>query len=151
MPDPMPAPWLGSQLAPSLSLTADELTSGLASSSETNVRPVPWSVKRIGSRLVTLVIGLPVDVHIAEGVAGQESSKPTRKTVLSERNMALPVSQFEPIEGSPASVPRPEASCAGEGVITLKRGGRPLPSGAAGNGTRAWSMNWKREGKSVEP
>src|SRR5436853_6071206 len=137
----MPAPWLGSQLTPSLSLTAEELTNGLASSSETNVRPVSWSVKRIGSRLVTLVNGLPVDVHVADGVVGQESSKPTRNTVFSERNIELPVSQFAPIDGSPASVPTPEASCAGDGVVTLKRGGRPLPSGAAGNGTRDWSMN----------
>src|ERR1051325_8079535 len=170
----MPAPWLGSQLVPSLSVTAEELTSGLASSSETNVRPVDLSVKRIGSRLVTLVNGLPVDVHVDDGVVGHESSKPTRITVLSERNIALPVSQFEPIDGSPASVPCPAASCdaAGvitlnrgapapvpspaasgdaDGVITLKRGGKPLPSGSAGKGTRAWSRNWKREGKSVEP
>src|ERR1051325_11494923 len=147
----MPAPWLGSQLVPSLSVTAEELTSGLASSSETNVRPVDLSVKRIGSRLVTLVNGLPVDVHVDDGVVGHESSKPTRNTVLSERNIALPVSQFEPIDGSPASVPCPAASCDADGVITLKRGGKPLPSGAAGKGTRAWSRNWKREGKSVEP
>src|SRR5215467_8965875 len=99
----MPAPWLGSQLAPSSFEIAEELTSGLASSSLTNVRPVLWSVKRIGSRLVTLVNGLPVDVHADDGVVGHESSKPTRKTVLSERNIELPVSQFAPIDGSPAS------------------------------------------------
>src|SRR5437588_9980287 len=126
----MPAPWLGSHVAPSLSLIADALTSGFASSSDTNVRPVVLSVKRIGSRLVTLVIGLPVLVHVDDGVVGHESSKPTRNVVLSERNIELPVSQFAPIDGSPASVPTPEASCDAEGVITLKRGGRPLPSGA---------------------
>src|SRR5436305_14563188 len=137
----MPAPCLGNQLAPSSLVMADELTSGLASSSETKVRPVALSVNRIGSRLVMLVNGLPVLVHVDDGVVGQESSKPTRKTVLSERNIELPVSQVAPIDGSPASVPSPEASCAGEGVTTLKRGGSPLPSGAAGNGVRPTSRN----------
>src|SRR6266511_1811484 len=63
-PDAIPQPtgfW--NQLAPSLSVKAIRLQS--ADSCETNVRPVVWSVKRIGSSDAVDVIVEPTLAHVA--------------------------------------------------------------------------------------
>src|SRR6266508_2918393 len=67
-PDAIPQPtgfW--NQLAPSLSVKAIRLQS--ADSCETNVRPVVWSVKRIGSSDAVDVIVEPTLAHVAAPVA----------------------------------------------------------------------------------
>src|ERR1700686_1759867 len=136
MPEAIPAPCDGSQRAPSLSVIAERLPVLAKTSCETIVRPTFESVQRIGSKLSFPVICDCLAVHVEVGFVGQESSKETRNVVTNDWNRTLPVTQFAPMEGSPASVPRPVASCAADGVKRLNRGGSPLAGVAAGNGTR---------------
>src|SRR5438270_5569066 len=100
----MPAPCDGIQMSPSLSVIAERLSVLPKTSCETIVRPTFESVKRIGSRLSVPVIGDCLATQVEVGLVGQESSNETRKVVTNDWNMALPVIQFDPIEGSPASM-----------------------------------------------
>src|SRR3954469_21703139 len=150
MPDAMPAPCEGIQLSPSLSLIAERLSVLATTSCETIVRPVFESVQRIGSKLSVPVIGDCLATHVELGLVGQESSNETRKVVTNDWKSALPVIQSAPIDGSPASMPRPDASCAADGVKRLKRGGSPVAGVAAGNGMRCTVVKLKLDGVSVE-
>src|SRR4051794_35223333 len=122
----MPAPCDGSQRSPSLSVTAERLSVLAKTSCETIVRPTFESVQRIGSKLSLPVICDCLATQVEVGFVGQESSNETRNVVTNDWKRTLPVIQFAPIDGSPASVPRPVASCAAEGVKRLNRGGCPL-------------------------
>src|SRR5258706_3689172 len=144
----MPAPCDGSQRSPSLSVIAERLSVLAKTSCETIVRPTFESVQRIGSKLSFPVICDCLATHVELGVVGQESSKDTRNVVTNDWKRALPVTQFAPMDGSPASMPSPDASCAAEGVKRLKRGGRPLAGVAAGNGTRCGAL-WKEKVEGV--
>src|SRR5258708_4030241 len=126
MPEAMPAPCDGSQRSPSLSVMAEALSVVPKRSCETIVRPTFESVQRIGSKLSVPVIGDCLATHVEVGLVGQESSKETRNVVTKDWKRTLPVTQSAPMDGSPASVPRPVASCAAEGVKRLNRGGSPL-------------------------
>src|SRR5690349_24165061 len=79
----------------------------------------------MGSRLVAL-LGALLSSQNAVGEVGHESSKVTRNVVRSEMNIALPVFQLTPIDGSPASVPFPVLTRSICGVNTWKRGGNPV-------------------------
>src|SRR5215212_7495246 len=118
MPEAMPAPYDGSQLSPSSLVVAEALVVVPRRSWETTVWPLFESVQRMGSKLCVPVIGLCFATHVDDGEFGQESSKVTRKVVRNDWKSALPLIQFAPIDGSPASVPRPVASCAADGVNT---------------------------------
>src|SRR5436305_8902921 len=147
----MPAPCEGTQVSPSLSVTAERLSVLATTSWETIVRPTFESVQRIGSKLSVPVIGDCLATHVEVGEVGQESSKFTLNVVTNDWNMTLPVTQLEPMDGSPASMPRPLASCAADGVKRLKRGGSPVAGVAAGKGTRCGALwNVKLEGVVVE-
>src|SRR4051812_46843276 len=89
------------QDAPSSSVNASRLQS--AESCETNVRPVAWSVKRIGSRVVTEVSVEPTLVHVA--VPALLLKPDTRRVSRPAWNMTLPDDQLAPIDGSPESRP----------------------------------------------
>src|SRR3954454_13533454 len=136
MPEAMPAPCDGSQRSPSLSVMAERLSVLATTSCETMVRPTFESVQRIGSKLSVPVIGDCLATHVDVGLVGQESSNETRNVVTNDWKRALPVIQFAPMDGSPASMPRPLANCAADGVKRLKRGGRPVAGVAGGNGVR---------------
>src|SRR3954471_3112628 len=138
----MPAPCDGIHKSPSLSVIADRLSVLAKTSCETIVRPVFESVQRIGSKLSVPVIGDCFAAHVDAGLVGQESSNETLNVVRSDWKRTLPVTQFAPIDGSPASMPRPLANCVADGVKRLKRGGSPLAGVAAGNGTRCGAL-WK--------
>src|SRR5207253_2220988 len=74
-----------------------------AESSETNVRFVLWSVNRIGSRVTSDVSSGPTLVQVAAPVA---SLKPETRSVSTPACIiTLPLAQFAPIDGSPASRP----------------------------------------------
>src|SRR5437763_11008999 len=96
-------------------------------------------------------MGLCFVTQVEAGLVAQESSNDTLNVVVKDWKNVLPVSQFVPIDGSPASIPIPEEICAAAGVNRLKRGTEPLPCGAAANGTRT-SGAWieKLEGVVVE-
>src|SRR5258705_13069870 len=99
----MPAPWLGVQVSPSLSVKDIKLVA--PASCDEKVRPVRLSVNSIGSRLVTCV-GTLFSSQVAR--AGDEaSSNPIRSVCVYETKNTFPVFQLTPIEGSPASVPIP--------------------------------------------
>src|SRR5438270_1300348 len=147
----MPAPCDGIQMSPSLSVIAERLSVLPKTSCETIVRPTFESVQRIGSKLSVPVMGDCLAAHVEVGLVGQESSNETLKVVTNDWKRTLPVIQFEPMDGSPASMPRPLASCAADGVKRLKRGGSPLAGVAAGKGTRCGALwNVKLEGVVVE-
>src|SRR3954467_11731705 len=122
MPEAMPAPCDGSQRSPSLSVIAERLSVLATTSCDTIVRPTFESVQRIGSKLSFPVICDCLAAHVEVGFVGQESSKETRKVVTNDWKRTLPVTQFAPMDGSPASVPSPVASCAADGVKRLNRG-----------------------------
>src|SRR5215470_15278699 len=86
----------------------------------------------MGSRLVAL-LGALLSSQNAVGEVGHESSKVTRKVVRSEMNMAVPVFQLTPIDGSPASVPFPVLTRSFCGVNIWKRGGNPVACFAGPN------------------
>src|SRR5215218_4779074 len=95
------------QFAPSLSVNTIALA--LPSSWETNVRlvrfgPASLSVKRIGSREVSEVVGALTSSHVA-GAGDAVSSHFARNVCNEEINIAAPVFQFTPIVGSPAELP----------------------------------------------
>jgi hypothetical protein len=100
-------------------------------SCDSNVRPVWWSVNRIGSRLVVSPSGQPfaafavTSVQVA--VAGlTESSKCTLKVDNPAWKKADPVLKLFPIDGSPASsAPVKELGAA----YVLKPGGVSVPGG----------------------
>src|SRR5436305_13717310 len=140
MPEAMPAPCEGSQVLPSSSVIAERLSVLPKTSCETIVRPTFESVYRIGSKLSVPVIGDCLATQVDVGLVGQESSKFTLNVVTNDWKRTLPVSQVEPIDGSPASMPRPLANCAADGVKRLKRGRNPLAGGAAGNGMRCGAL-----------
>src|SRR4051812_48088312 len=95
--------------APSSSLKAMRLQS--AESCETKVRPLAWSVHRIGSSVVTDVSVEPTLVHVALPFA---LLNPETRSVSSPAwNMTLPVFQSAPIDGSPESRP------SGAGAVKL--------------------------------
>lgn len=64
-------------MLPSLSLNEERLARGLRIKCETNVRPVMWSVNRIGSKLLTEVGGF-VSSQVEDGVCWHVSSRLTR-------------------------------------------------------------------------
>jgi hypothetical protein len=67
---------------------------------------VTESVKRIGSRLVVLVIGLSTNVQV--GVAGDVAVlKLTRSVSSTALVIMFPVFQFAPMDGSPELSPIP--------------------------------------------
>src|SRR5882757_6079157 len=135
MPEAMPAPCEGSQRSPSLSVMAERLSVLANTSWETIVRPIFESVQRIGSKLSFPVICDCLATQVEVGFVGQESSNETRNVVTKDWKRTLPVTQFEPMDGSPASMPRPLANCEADGVKRLNRGGNPFAGVAAGNGT----------------
>src|SRR5436305_3709608 len=93
-------PSLGSQFAPSSSVDAARLV--VPESWELNHRPVRWSIQPIGSSEATDVCGKLTSVH--EDRAGEtESSQPTRSVCSPAWYIVLPVFQFAPSDGSPAS------------------------------------------------
>src|SRR5690242_7738669 len=100
----MPPPVLGFQVAPSSSV--QQVAESAPVSCDSNVRPVPWSVKRIGSRLSVLPWGQP-SVAFAEtsfqvAVTGEAlSSKVTRYVDSEDWYIVAPVFQSVPIDGSP--------------------------------------------------
>src|SRR5436305_8740295 len=100
----MPAPCDGIHVSPSLSVIAERLSVLATTSCETMVRPTFESVQRIGSKLSVPVIGDCLVTQVDVGLVGQESSKDTRKVVTNDWNRALPVIQFAPMDGSPASM-----------------------------------------------
>src|SRR5436305_10084440 len=97
-------PSLGSQVLPSSSVDAARLV--VPESWELNHRPVRWSIHPIGSSDATDVWGKLTSVH-AERAGETLSSQPTRSVCRPAWNIVLPLFQFAPIEGSPASPPRP--------------------------------------------
>src|SRR3954449_10987326 len=131
---PPTTPSDGIHVPPSLPVIPDRLSVLATTSCETIVRPFFESVQRIGSKLSVPVIGDCLATQVDVGLVGQESSKFTLNVVTNDWKRTLPVIQFEPMEGSPASMPRPLANCAADGVKRLKRGGSPLAGVAAGNG-----------------
>src|SRR5256885_4318544 len=133
----MPAPWLGIQTSPSVSVNEERLPRMM--SCDTNVRPVLLSVKRMGSKLVAEV-GAVLSSHVELGVAGQtRPSKPTRSVcTIPPSYMTLPVFQFTPIDGSPEPTPMPAAICAGVGLWFWYRGGSPVAAGAGTGRGGAW-------------
>jgi hypothetical protein len=92
-----PQPTAGVKLAPSLSLNEDKLHT--PANSETKVRPVVESVKRIGSSVATEVIGLTFTQVAVGGLVGLIVTWSVSRTAW---NRILPVFQSAPIEGSPA-------------------------------------------------
>ena len=83
----MPAPWLGVHVSPSSSLKDMRLVA--PASCEVKVRPVRWSVKRIGSRLVT-AFGALLSSQVV--LAGEEvSSNVTRNVWVFDWKKTLPV------------------------------------------------------------
>src|SRR5882672_3871886 len=73
---------------------------------ETIVRPVVRSVNRIGSIVIRFVQAKLLSSQVA--LAGiVESLKVTRRVCLRAMNIALPVFQLTPIEGSPEALPKP--------------------------------------------
>src|SRR4029079_165170 len=90
------------QVAPSSS--EYDVALALPSSCETNVRLVRLSVKRIGSSEVSEVVGALTSSHVA-GAGDAVSSHLMRNVCNDETNIAAPVFQFTPIDGSPAELP----------------------------------------------
>src|SRR3954453_13742196 len=90
----------GVQLAPSLSVKA--MSEHAPANCDTNVRPVEWSVNRIGSSVVVDVSGCPTFAQV-----GGDFEKSTRSVSSPPWYMTWPLFQFAPIDGSPASRPSP--------------------------------------------
>src|SRR3954470_7090058 len=103
----MPPPCDGCQVAPSSSV--QQVSESTPDSWDSNVRPVSWSVNRIGSRLVVLPSGQPsvafADTSAQLAVAGEaESSKVALNVDSPDWNRVAPLLKFVPIDGSPASL-----------------------------------------------
>src|SRR5882672_9963380 len=93
----MPPPWLGVQFVPSLSVKAVRLSCPV--NCETNVRPVMWSVNRMGSSDTVDVVAKLTSSQVA--FAGEVQSS---KLILEVRNdpvnITLSVFQLHPMDGS---------------------------------------------------
>src|SRR5215203_869173 len=101
----MPAPWLGSQVRPSLSDQAIRLTL-VGRSWETKVRPSAWSVNRIGSKVTWEVSRALRSCQFA--VAGEvQSLKSTFRVSVPAMYITDPVRSLTPRVGSPALCPLP--------------------------------------------
>src|SRR5438876_6107160 len=88
----------------------------------------------MGSRLVTEV-GALLSTQVDPGVAGQASSKATRRLWrMAPWYITFPLFQLAPIDGSPEPTPIPAATWPGEGVKFWYRGASPAASGAGGGG-----------------
>src|SRR3954447_3274751 len=97
-------PSLGSHVAPSSSVDAARLV--VPESCELNQRPVRWSIQPIGSSDAADAVGKLTSVQVER--AGETlSSHVTRSACRPAWNIVLPLFQFAPIDGSPASPPRP--------------------------------------------
>src|SRR4051794_4070915 len=112
----MPPPVLGFHVVPSSSV--QQVAESWPVSWDSKVRPVAWSVNRIGSRLTVLPSGQPVAApaetsdHVA--VAGDAlSSKLTLNVESPAWYIVAPDFQLLPMEGSPALLLSPNDFGAG--------------------------------------
>src|SRR3954447_1182748 len=133
----MPPPVLGLQVRPSSS--DQQVAESWPVSCDSKVRPVAWSGKRIGSRLIVLPWGHPVaaPADTSDQVAAAGETLSSNRTLSVDRPawyIVVPDFQLVPIEGSPALLLSPNDEGA---AYVLNPGGVAAPGGGGtGRSTR---------------
>src|SRR3954447_15878086 len=127
-------PSLGSQFAPSSSVHAARVVR--PPRRELNQRPPRESSRAIGSREAADAVRKLTSVH-ADRAGETPSSQFTRSACSPAWNIVFPLFQFAPIDGSPASPPRPfgagtfwnvSGSAPAGGCVGVVRGTRSAPA-----------------------